>query len=222
MRVEDITTFASIEKVRKILKEQENRLLNLASKIRDSKPRDEKHLCLHNFVVYAANQIKYLSATLDYPTEFLAWIARNLFELSLLVRYVSLSPDTLKEYSTELANDEIEVLEGMKGMVPADENATLHDITDRIKALKNVTANYDRVLHKHKSAAELAKGNEMENEHKAFFKLYSKYVHPSAWLIHGSTERVHRDEIKKTFLVQAQLYAGIIAKIVSDETGIGV
>lgn len=222
MRVEDITAFGSVEKVQEILKEQENLFLNLAYKIRDSKSRDEKHLFLHNFVVYTAIQIKYLSVTLDFPTEFHAWIARNLFELSILARYVSLSADNLKEYSTELPNDEIEILEGMKEIVPPEEKATLHDITDRITALKNVTANYDRVLHRYKSTANLAKKTGMEKEYNAFFKLYSKYVHPSAWLIHGSTERVHRDEIKKTFLVQALLYARIISKIVSDETGIGV
>jgi hypothetical protein len=110
----------------------------------------------------------------------------------------------------------------MKWIVPPEEKVILHDITDRIKELNNTTVKYDRTLHKHKPTAILAKETGMEEEYRAFFKLYSKYVHPSAWVIHGSTERVHRFEIKQTFLVQAQRYAGSIAKIVSDETGIGV
>ncbi len=53
----------------------------------------------------------------------------------------------------------------------------------------------------------LAKAVGLESEYKAFFKLYSKYVHPSSWLVNRDPYWVQAWQWRTIFTVSAQLYA---------------
>ncbi|MGH7492959.1 MAG: DUF5677 domain-containing protein [bacterium] len=68
--------------------------------------------------------------------------------------------------------------------------------------------------------SELAKKVDMEKEYKAFFKLYSKYVHPSSWIIIGAEEEINGSMYRDTFLLQLQVYASMILQKVTEETGV--
>jgi len=159
---------------------------------------------------------------IDLPTEFYAWITRDLFELSLLIRYVLISPDNLRKFAAELAVDEIEMLQGMREIVQPEQVELKEAIENRIKQVQEILAKHQMIPSKPIPVARLAKATNMEKEYRAFFKLYSKYVHPSCWLLMGSRERIHSPWIRDTFLIQAQYYTGIISKVVSDATGIEV
>lgn len=44
-------------------------------------------------------------------------------------------------------------------------------------------------------------------EYEAFFKLYSKYVHPSSFLLNGNPKSVHSPVFFNILVIQAQRYA---------------
>ena len=214
MQVKDIVKSGSKDDNLKILKQFEESLMKLASDIRQSKPRDEKNLLLHNLTVCSANQIKGLQL-------IYAWIARNLFELNLIVKYILLSPDNVAKFGNERVQDELEMLERILEIKEIDEDEAL-TFKNRIKRLKQTADKHHRTLSKPLPIWKLADATDMGDEHKSYYKLYSKYVHPSSWLINGPQDVIYSSEIRNTCLVNAQIYAGNIARMISDETGINV
>ncbi len=222
MRVKDIVESGSKDDVLKILKQYEDSLIKLASEIRQSKPNDEKHFLLYNLTVCSANQLKGLRLVYDLPTEFYAWIARNLFELNLTVRYILSSPENLVKFGSKRARDEIEMLKGMLKFEEMDEDMA-KTIESRIDRLNQSAEKHKRILKERLSINELLKeSTNMQREYNIFYKLYSKYVHPTSWLVNGPQDVIYSSEIRNTCLVNAQLYAGNIAKLILDETEISI
>jgi len=220
MRIEDLVRYGTDEEIQQQLHFFEAQLSNLAAKIRTSKPRNEKYLALYNLTIYAVHQLNRLRLMEHPPTEYYAWITRNLFEIYLIILYILSSPEHLRNFFKQRAMDEIQILEGVKELAESPHQQEVIILESRINEIKKVLFKHEAQMTKHLPTAKLAKITGMEKEYKAFFKLYSKYVHPSSWVVNAKPEEAHSPEFRNIFLIQAQLYTGFIAKKVSDETNI--
>ena len=69
---------------------------------------------------------------------------------------------------------------------------------------------------KSSSMADLSKKAGVHNEHKALYRLYSKYVHASAWLLFSTKERARANDVRTIFTIKTQFYAGDTFARISD------
>jgi hypothetical protein len=111
--------------------------------------------------------------------------ARSLYELDLRTRHILASPSNMKAWHSEAVEDKIQLLQGILGIDTTKANeehrAILRGEIDRLKSLRS----------KHKlpeishtpTTASIAKTCGVSDEHSALFKMFSKLVHPSSYLV---------------------------------------
>lgn len=108
------------------------------------------------------------------------------------------------------ATDEIMMLEGilkLQGSFPAAE-AKLRATVERLKARRG-----DNVYWRPDYAA-IASRVRVKQEYDAFWKLYSKYVYPSSWVVNGEVQEVRNPAYQQIFQMQAQFNAHRILTLV--------
>jgi hypothetical protein len=204
------------EQVLDKLAEIARRLSELDGAIGRLKPSDERHAVLRSIVRFAADQLHSLQVLYTFATEFRAWVARNLYETLLWCRYVLASDESLTSFTTGVQWDEIEMLEGLASVAPEEERS----FGRRAQQIRRSLAKQGRSVAKSKRPKPLSEEVGAGREHEGFYKLYSKYVHPTAWLLYGPRDRVHDREVRNIFLIKAQVYAVEIGRMVSTATGV--
>ena len=146
--------------------------------------------------------------SLNGPTELLGFITRCLFELNLITRYVLMNEKNLKRFIAQTGEDKIEILEGILKFREDSSEENVKIIEEEINRLKTIKQKYNltpiKSLPRFKDIAQTVG---LEKEYKALYKLFSKYVHPTPYIINGNPEEIHSNEIRNIFLINAQLYA---------------
>ncbi len=216
MRFEDITTTGTDLEVKKNI---DNIVRLIAAAARKISPKDEHDIIpeiVRRTSLYAALHLRMIIDLYDFPIECTAWIARNLFEMNLILEYSIHYPEKAKEFVLQKGSDEKEILEGILTLNSNDILVSIVPLRERIGHLESILKKYGKSNIKHFTVAEMARKVGMENDYNAFFKLYSKYVHPTAWLIFAEDEEKASMVHKNTFLLQAQYYSSRILKICED------
>ncbi len=166
--------------------------------------------------LYAALQLRMMIDLYDHPIECIAWISRNLFEMNLIIEYSLKFPDKAKDFGLQKGSDEKEILEGVLSLDAGGSRDNVITLQERISHINNVLKKYGKNDSKHFPVKGMADQVGMEDDYNAFFKLYSKYVHPTSWLIFATEEEKANETYKNTFLIQAQYYSSRILKICED------
>jgi len=173
---------------------------------------DTRGIMLANLAARSSIEAARLAEWLGAPTEQVAWVARNLYELNLRVHFILMSKENVDRFFAESISDEIQLFRAIKTLfTPGDpgDAANLKAIDDRIAAREARLAQEGLVPVKSMGCVELAKEIGAESEHQAFYKLYSKYVHPTGYLINRRTGWMPKinEAVVRLLLVNAQQYA---------------
>lgn len=183
-------------------------LQKFAASIRTRCKRDEKHLALYNLVGSAARAARRMSAFVsDDSLDAIAWSTRCLYEIFVVVEFILASDANIEIWMRRnFAKDELEILDGILTM-------DRPEVAEHTKILRARKAEIERILTKHGVRAEKQMlagamtrqlGPGMMKEHEAFYKLYSKYTHPTSWLVNAPADRVHTMETRNIFIIKAQ------------------
>lgn len=218
-RLKDIVKTGTLTDVEIKLASLENSLNTLGSRIRTNLKRNELNLVLHNLVVRSAFEVARLKKWIQESIELPAWCARNLFELNLILRFVLQSEENLKNWMGQLATDEIQILEGILELAEEKNDPRVKILNERITEIRRLGSKHKIELKPPIPISGLASKVGMQSEYRAFFKLYSKYVHPSSWIVNGPKERIDSLEYWNTFVIQAQIYATDTYERVSEKAG---
>ena len=108
----------------------------------------------------------------------------------------------------EVDRDDFDILESVVAFhgSPTPETQRVFDDHARRKQSKHKrTPNY----------IDLTTRTGAQDEYKSFYKLYSKYAHPSAYLLMGDRREVWSGYIRDIFLDRAVLYAEHCAKVMN-------
>ena len=208
-RLRDIVKFGDISEIRNTLESSVSLIDKHMEFVRANLERTERNLVLYNLLAKTRLYLYCLMTSLTGPTELLGFITRSLFELNLITRYVLMNEENLKRFVAQTAEDKIKILEGILEFRKdsSEENAKiLEDEINRVKTLKqkhNLTS--IKPLPTFRNIARIVG---LEKEYKALYKLFSKYVHPTPYIINGSPREIHSNEVRNIFLIHAQLYAG--------------
>ena len=118
----------------------------------------------------------------------MAWAARNLLELVLRYEYIQNSDENLRRLLDEQLRDETDIYESMKVLSDMPGDAEWCD--EQIQHIhQTAVTNGYKVPKKPLQVAEIARAVGMEDEYRAVYKMYSKWVHPSSWRLFSGGRR---------------------------------
>jgi hypothetical protein len=115
------------------------------------------------------------------------------------------------------AYDELEINEGFLSLKTANTSETsINLIRNKMDYIKEIMNKHKLTPSKNWNVNYLAEQTNNKLEYKAFFKLYSKYVHPSSWIVNSRNNEYDNPVFKNIFILQGQHYASCITKLISE------
>ncbi|TIL86906.1 MAG: hypothetical protein E5Y73_26400 [Mesorhizobium sp.] len=176
--------------------------------INNNIPRTDRRVVMINFITSICEYLNMASLIGNGHVSILALATRSVYEIHLKVRLVVRSEDELKRWMSEALADKIQTLEGLLSLNTnrkmERERAQLRSEVDR---LKNLADKYKLPEIKTPAiAASMAADLGSTSEHKALFKMFSKLVHPSSYLI-NNYDNAAAQEMRAILQVHLQLYA---------------
>jgi hypothetical protein len=209
--------FGSTEGVKAKLHEAVLQLNEKVSTLNEKEGLDFVLISMRNLTNYTLILFERLILYQQSPIEFCAISARNLFECYLLVAFILSDPSIANEFAGQKASDELEIGEGFLSITkPSTQDATIKSIQDRMSSVKKLMGQHEIPIKKHWTVSFLAKQTNNKDEYEAFFKLYSKYIHPSSWIVNSFPNEYDNPVFRNIFLLQGQHYASCTQKLVSE------
>lgn len=191
-----------------------------ASKLLINKETDYRIVALRGLSSYTSVLFDRLIKNPNAPIEHIAISARNLFECYLLVAYIIDDPSRAKEFISQKACDEIEINEGFLTLTTTNTSETSKKmIQDRIDNIKKLMKSAELTPSRHWIVSQLALQTNNKLEYDAFFKLYSKYIHPSSYIVNSHDYEYDNPVFKNIFFSQGQIYTKRIVKLISKYQG---
>lgn len=186
-----------------------------ASKLLINKETDYRVVALRGLSNYTHILFNRLITNQNEPIESVAISARNLFECYLLIAYVIDDPSKAKEFISQKAFDELEISEGFLSLTNATTPETsITMIQNRMDYIKKLMASAELTPSRHWSVSHLARQTNNKVEYDAFFKLYSKYVHPSSWIVNSHDYERDNPVFKNIFFSQGQIFTKRIVELI--------
>jgi hypothetical protein len=188
--------------------------------IKKNKTRNSETLVAFNFLACSVTYLEIVRNSLPAPVQVLALCTRSAYELYLIARKVLSDKDEIARWLDETASDNlvmmaafVEFLNAAKPL-PADFRQAVDGFKDLcasagLETAKKVT----RV-----PTASLAKEFGLDKEHTALFSLYSKLVHPSAFLVNCGQQNPS-EQMGKTLLFALLDYADRMLNLVASFVG---
>ena len=138
---------------------------------------------LANDVVRNLNQYR-----IEADLSLLAWSTRNIFELETILAFVTASPENMKRFVDDIVLDEIQIREaGQVLNFDRSDPEIARRQDEALERLRRRKADLGIKRDRPTTTGEMARaiGPERYKEYQAFNKLYSKTVHPTAYLLMG-------------------------------------
>jgi hypothetical protein len=206
--IKDHVIHGSFDDLLSSLKDMQRKFEEVYEWVELSVERNNKTLPVFNLFSSVIQYLKVLSLSVGQHVSVLALSTRSLYELNLTLRSVIGSQEGLDLWCSELVTDKIQAIEGLL------EIKTVSHMTEQRKILQAEIDRIKKIRQRHKlpevktpaSAGQLANLLGLSDEHRSLYKLFSKIVHPSSYLVndYGSAASV---EVQMILQIHAQLYA---------------
>lgn len=206
-RLSDIVQHGSPEDIRRALLKIRAALLETTKWMQKNTARDQRNLTLHNFLTASIPYIDLANSHADGPVQVLAFCARNLYEIHLQSRYIQKGDANLKQWVAEAATDQIEILEGVLGLDPDNVSAQHGILKDEILRKEALLKKHNLEKKKPYPIGKVASDLGRAGEHSSLFKIFSKLLHPTSYLVNSSPEEVQNQEMRNMLVIHVQLYA---------------
>lgn len=191
-----------------------------ASKLVINDETDYRVVALRGLSNYTSILFHRLITNPNAPIEDLAVSARNLFECYLLIAYIIDDPSKAKEFISQKAFEEIEINEGFLSLTTTDtHDAVKKAIKDRTDQVNKLMKNSGLTPSKYWTVNHLAIKTSNKLEYDVFFKLYSKYVHPSSWIVNSFDDERDNPVFRNIFFSQGQIFTKRIVKLINKYQG---
>jgi hypothetical protein len=210
--------WASMDDVRSTFEQVIRTSSALCTWIKGNKPRNDDSLIPFNFLACCVTYLEITRNTIPAPIHVVALCTRSVYGLYLLARKVLPDPQERRRWLDETASDNVAVMEAWYEVVGASSPlaGTLRGQIDAFKS--GITAKRGNFAQWPSRIVDLAKEFGLEKEHNALFGLFSKLVHPSAFLINGWQH--NKDQTLGTSLILHLLdYADRLLQTIANHVG---
>ncbi len=186
----------------------------------DLSPRTDKSVALSRIAKSAAEAIELSTDGKALPHVIIfATSVRAVFELYARCLYVLKNDQNLRQWIEEAWIDRIELWQAIRKAPQVTPELT-REFDAEVARLRQDAAdkalNVDRKIPK---PFEIAKEAGMDNEHQSFYKLYSKLVHASSFLVNGNRDEVNGPGIMAALQLNVQYYGHAFVGTVCDALG---
>jgi len=148
-----------------------------------NKERTEKSVILLNLLDSVADYLEVANDSFGKHISILAMATRNQYELSLRITSLIQDEKEIDKWQSESITDGIQACEGFLNISEKSTPETA-SIQDEIDSLVRLRKKWGLPVVKNSmGSGNLAGKVGMQEEHLAFFKLYSKLVHPSSLVV---------------------------------------
>ena len=150
-----------------------------------NKERSEKSALLLNLLSAVADYLEVACDCFDKHISIIAMATRNQYELNLRIRSLLKDEEGIKAWKSEAITDGIQAHEGFLDLAETA-NPSTAIVSEEINRLERLRKKFGLpVIKNSMPTANLARKIGIEDDHKSFFKLYSKLVHPSSYLVNN-------------------------------------
>lgn len=161
--------------------------------------------------LFIRKQTERLLIHIDDEADIIAWLSRGLMELFFTLRYMYSSRDRYDEVIKEQLKDlkEIEDVIYPNGSPSPNDPDKIIDFHSEMKRLWEAMEHYgvDRDnLRRPNAVRQYAEGANLLHEYSRSWRIHSKYVHPTSYLLFGKRSFVFGDDAKLFFWIMAQYY----------------
>jgi len=174
------------------------------------------NMVLSNLAAHAYVLLTYYSKWKELQINYLAWVTRSQFEVNIWIRYVLASGDNLKRFAAEQIPDTREVFsclnEKMKGYLSSDFVNWLAAEAAESQTLLREHPEFRNRLDLRSIAHEHGCGDEWDT----FYTLYSKILHPTAWLLGGLSVKCDLNSLKQCLTIKGLEYAESSYQLIAD------
>lgn len=203
MQNKDKVTFMKPEEIISELRSIQNELISTANIFREGIKKTNESFAIYSILKAVSKELhKVIVSELD--NEKIAWSTRNLFEINIILRNL-LEQNLLPKWISYRISDEVDMLQGLK-KYSSLENEQTQVLVNRIEELREYADRNNIQLVGQTNTRELAKKVGLDDEYVAFFKFYSKYVHPTSWSLNVDDETKNSMEYKNILLFNFQKY----------------
>ena len=170
--------------------------------------RTEKSVVLCNLLIATADYLELTKSSLNFHISAIAVSTRSIYEINVRLRSLIADQENLRKWQSEAVTDKFQALDGILLLANDSDNTTEKNILKQeIERLNGLITKYGLPTIKQPiSTGNLAKTVGLENEHNSLFKLYSKLVHPSSYLVNDYNSAASIEN-RKILQIHAQLYA---------------
>ena len=179
--------------------------------------RNNRNLALFSLGYKALQEVRRVVTHLEDEIEQLAWSVRNLHEIDLILRYVLQSEANLKHWVGQMLADEKEIVEGFLVLEDVISSEQSIQFKERLKRLEEVCARLGLTMQRPWRIDQLAKATNRQKEYRNLYKFYSKFVHPSSWLVNGRKERTGSVMYRNLLVVLSQALTRRIYGLLAEE-----
>ena len=149
-----------------------------------NKERTEKSVILLNLLDSVADYLEVANDSFGKHISILAMATRNQYELSLRITSLIQDEKEIDKWQSESITDIIQAMEGCLRVAAGEKTEATALIQGEIDSFELLKKRWALPLIKNSmGSGNLAGKVGMQEEHLAFFKLYSKLVHPSSLVV---------------------------------------
>ncbi len=207
-RLKDYVRYSSQEALAEAFRQLADSSRRINQWIDKNLPRTERRILFVNLLASSADYLEISTQSSSMHISVLALSTRSLYEMNLRLRTMLEDESEIGKWASELVTDKVEVFKGILELDPQGQSA------DKREILENEIVRLNAIVKKHKlpevkrpeSAGSITKRVGLEKEHKGLFKLFSKLIHPSSYLV-NHYQGAASDENRMILQIHAQLYA---------------
>jgi hypothetical protein len=206
--IKDYISSGSEDDLRLALEHLQDKIILIMDWIDSNHTRTDESIALLNLLSSTSQYVNVFHTAIGNHISILALATRNLYELNLTSRSIIQSKTNLNNWNSEAITDKIQVLEGILGIQTASDLPEPKRILQaEISRLKEIRTKHELPeIKKPASAGQIAKNLDSDEEHKSLYKLFSKIVHPSSYLV-NDYQNSASIEIIIILQIQGQIYA---------------
>ena len=201
--------------VTKNLQDCAKQIREIAYKLPVSPVNDFVGFTAQRTLIYVASEIGSAPTALRNDIKQFAWRTRNIFEALLIIRNIILDSDFAEAFCALKIQEEKTILDKILKLAFSDVDYVDPIVERTIKAREILTEyGFDKIgPDLAKGLVDLIKKKDKENqgfyfeEYEGFYKLYSKYVHPSAWTILSDSDEFENETYWEILILNSQTYA---------------
>lgn len=175
--------------------------------------QDLKKTILESFS-YLSNKLSFFKNNIDGDIDLIAWLSRSFLELYFILRYAFKSDTNVRELLDyqiyELTDIDKAIYEkGKPEKISEEDELFRKNLNIVLVKMKSAGITFNKELSISKKIAE---ESGLLSYYEVYYKLHSKYVHPTPYLLFGEKRFVHSNEALIMFRSLALHFVTVIIK----------